>query len=268
MSLPTVPVPVAGVTLHLAAGKHEPFYADLAAGRWEPDTFDILKAHLDRQTLYIDIGGWIGVTPFYAAHFAARVVAVEPDPAAFAILEGIRDQNAGDVTLVRAAVAAESGEAVLHAVKRWGSSMSTLLEGAARDTGEAVAVRSLEFKSLIQDFAARNSDLAKILIKIDIEGGEYPIMQSLRRLDPARLRGVLLAVHPQIYFRGLKGPLRRLRCAWATWRLLGAVPLAHATDPATGRRFGRLGYVVADVLLGRPIKGTNVLFTSPEQRAS
>src|SRR5690606_36166366 len=119
-ALPTVPVEVGGVTLHLAAGKHEPFYAELRRGSWEPDTFAVLRRHLDRETVYVDVGGWIGVTPYYAARFAKAVVAVEPDPAACAILHGIRRANEGAVTVVNAAVAASRGRAVLHAVKRWG----------------------------------------------------------------------------------------------------------------------------------------------------
>src|SRR5690606_19532962 len=155
------------------AGKHEPFYDDLRAGRWEPDTFAVLRRYLDRETAYADIGGWIGVTPYYAARFAKRVVAVEPDPAAFAILQGIREANGGDGTLVNAAVAPGHGRAVLHAVKRWGSSMSTLLAGAARDTGEAVTVATVTLDEVLAMAGGPNLNKKikiRALIKIDIEG--------------------------------------------------------------------------------------------------
>lgn len=255
----TVAVPVAGTTLHLAAGKHQPFYATLADGTWEPETFRVLRENLDADTVFLDVGAWIGVTPFYGAQFARRVVAVEPDPAAVAILEGLRGANPGEVTVLNAAVAAagQGGTVDLHAVKRWGSSMSTVVADPKRQTGETQTTKAVTLDALVD-----GAGDAPVFIKMDIEGGEYAVADQIAALDARRLRGFLLAVHPQILAAALGGPLRRLRAAWRTWRLLGAVPLRRARVPGTDRPFRRLGYVLGGILFSRFVRGANVLFTS------
>jgi len=56
------------------------FFARLQNGDWEPCTFQNIERLVDRKTTFIDIGGWIGVTPYWAAQIADNVITVEPDP--------------------------------------------------------------------------------------------------------------------------------------------------------------------------------------------
>ncbi|HXV28978.1 MAG TPA: DNA-binding protein, partial [Sinorhizobium sp.] len=46
------------------------FFARLQAGEWEPGTFRNIERLVDDRTTFIDIGGWIGVTPYWAAQIA------------------------------------------------------------------------------------------------------------------------------------------------------------------------------------------------------
>ena len=65
---------------------HSTFWRKAAAGKWEPETFAVLNAHLGPDRDYLDIGAWIGPTVLYGARKARRVVALEPDPVAFRAL--------------------------------------------------------------------------------------------------------------------------------------------------------------------------------------
>src|SRR5437868_13452444 len=67
-----------GETVTLAdLPEYRKFYAKLGSGQWEPRTFRALSDQLDHDVTYIDIGGWIGVTPFWASRRAKRVLVVE-----------------------------------------------------------------------------------------------------------------------------------------------------------------------------------------------
>ena len=80
-TMKTVDVSYAGHTVRLAnLPEYQKFYRKLASGAWEARTFETLSRNLDRNTVCVDIGAWIGVTPMWSAQLAKSVIAVEPDP--------------------------------------------------------------------------------------------------------------------------------------------------------------------------------------------
>src|SRR5262245_48746855 len=94
MGFKTIDVSYCGRTVTLAdLPEYRKFYRKLAEGRWEPHTFEALRRFLDRETVLIDIGAWIGVTPFFAAGIAKAVVAVDPDPKCIAILKRLASNH-------------------------------------------------------------------------------------------------------------------------------------------------------------------------------
>ena len=50
--------------------------------------FSVFDSNIDEQTLFIDVGGWIGSTSLYAAQIAKKTLILEPDPIAFKRLKG------------------------------------------------------------------------------------------------------------------------------------------------------------------------------------
>jgi hypothetical protein len=54
---------------------------------WEPYTFATFSQLVDAETYVIDFGAWIGPTALFLASRAKKVVALEPDPAAFVELQ-------------------------------------------------------------------------------------------------------------------------------------------------------------------------------------
>src|SRR4051794_29174276 len=83
------------------------FYRKLRTGQWEPQTFAVLGRNTDENTVYIDIGAWIGVTPLWAAQAAKAVIAVEPDPACCEVLRVLATSHE-NVTVMQGALSREA----------------------------------------------------------------------------------------------------------------------------------------------------------------
>ena len=66
---------------------YEKFWEQFSNESWEKNTTDIFDRYIDRSTIYIDIGAWIGPTLFYAAQLAGKSIAIEADPIAFKRLD-------------------------------------------------------------------------------------------------------------------------------------------------------------------------------------
>ena len=231
--------------------RYRKFYARLKAGAWEPATFEVLKENLDSSTIYVDVGGWIGATPFWAAGLARQVIVVEPDPVCLEILKTYAPRYP-NLTLLEGALATDS-EVELHEVEWFGSSESSLL---ARGNGGATRVKGLRVAEIMKPAGA-----GPVFVKIDIEGYEYAAAAEIARFGEYELRGVQLAVHPQLLEKSLTGDFltRRLRTALATWRL-GRI-FADKLGAARLRHHGSLvRYCLFGVLLKRTPKHTDFVF--------
>jgi FkbM family methyltransferase len=227
------------------------FYDRLRAGAWEPETFDVLKKYIDSSTTYVDIGGWIGATPFWAAKSARQVIIVEPDPVCIDILKASAGKYP-NVMLLEGAFATDS-EVTLHKVDWFGSSESSLLS-----TGNAEKTR---VKGLNATQIMTKAAVGPVFVKIDIEGYEYAAAAEIDRFAEYDIRGVQLAVHPHLFERALTGNfvLRRLRTAVATWRL-GRIFAGKLAAPRTRHHGNLLAYCLFDVLLKRVPKHTDFVF--------
>jgi FkbM family methyltransferase len=249
----TVPVRYFGQTVNLPdLPEYQKFYRKLEAGAWEPHTFRILMKYLDRDVVYIDVGGWIGVTPLWAASLAKRVVIIEPDPACRAILGDLCGAYP-NITLLDGALSSQR-TLTLHAVDGFGSSETTALD---LGSGESMDVTGISVDEIM-----RHAGNEQIFVKIDIEGYEYGSAGEMARFADYRLRGLQCALHPSLYERCLAGsrPARRMQTLLATAGLarlhrgLSAVPL--------GTRYSSMfSYLVFGVLFRTVPKGTDVLFT-------
>src|SRR5918995_1537634 len=123
----TVEIRYAGRTVALPdMCEYAKFYRKLAENRWETNTFATLARNLDSNTVLVDIGAWIGVTPMWSAQIARKVVAVDPDPKCAAILKALAPA-AGNVTVIEGALA-DCSKVAIHAVDCFGSSETSVLD--------------------------------------------------------------------------------------------------------------------------------------------
>jgi FkbM family methyltransferase len=252
-------IEVAGRTIHVPdLPRYRKFYRKLESGSWEPRTFKALAENLDESTIYLDIGAWIGVTPFWASHSCKRVIAVEPDPQCQQILTALAPYYP-NVEIINAALS-PNRMVVLKSVSGFGSSETNALDIG---NGESVSVQGITIKSLMA-----RAENESVFAKVDIEGYEYQIMKEIAQLGGYRLKGLQCAVHPQLLESVLKGPklIRRLNVVFATirlWRTFAPLAENHAV-PRYGSFFR---YLVYGIILREKPKGTDFLFVNPSSKA-
>ena len=171
-------------------------WRNTADEKWEPETLDILDAHLSPQSVLWDIGAYLGQISLYASRRCRRVVAFEPDPAALPqLIWNVRRNRADNIAVVGAALAAESGirpmaPASLGQYSLGRATTSFLPPPEARESFLAPAFGRAAWEDLIRADAPD-------FIKMDIEGGEFELLPAMSDFLSARRPKLLLSLHAQ-----------------------------------------------------------------------
>lgn len=139
----------------------------------------VLRAKAGGAKTAIDVGANVGEFSRLLAEHFDHVVAVEPDPRAFAILEKSVPSN---VVCLRAAVAAVSGEVDFHLRPNTVQS-SLLLEHpiGGGDQADAPVIQTISTPCLsLDDILAQahilRGDAGKLFVKVDVEGAEGRVL--------------------------------------------------------------------------------------------
>ena len=150
----------------------------------EDEVMDVLAARLRPEDIVFDIGAYHGVWAMLLARSVREVVAFEPNPGTFAVLEQMIAVNRADnVTAYRVAIGGEASVADF-----WGTgSGASLREGGNRMARNRVSVETLD------GFAARRQRLPDV-IKIDVEGAEHEVLRGARQCL-AHARVLCVEVH-------------------------------------------------------------------------
>ncbi|WP_171210769.1 FkbM family methyltransferase [Ruegeria sp. HKCCA5426] len=168
---------------------HSKFWRKASQGNWEPETFEVLDKYLSPNRDYLDIGAWIGPTVLYAARRARHVWCFEPDPVAYRHL--VWNLHLNDIRNVSAfSIALSDGFGVTRMASAHGEagdSTSSLLHDGGHGT-DAMTIGWDQFATAVD-----LSDVA--LVKMDIEGAEYPVLPSLTPWLQATNPALLLSTH-------------------------------------------------------------------------
>jgi FkbM family methyltransferase len=173
-------------------------------GRWEPGTVAAVEALVGPRTVFLDIGAWVGPLTLIAAARGARVVAVEADPRALALLEANLAANpdlAGSVTVVGRAASTSATPVRMGAPRKPGDSMSSVLLAGAPGGWTADPASPGELVTI-----AAVGDDERLVVKLDIEGGEYELLPELVRALPEAADALLVAFHPKELARAGRSP--------------------------------------------------------------
>lgn len=154
---------------------HIKFWKLVNRNEWEPHTFSILDKYLDSDTVYCDIGTWIGPTVIYAAKKCSKVYCFEPDTVAYRFLlwnislNGLKNVMPMNIGLSRS----DEVATISSLGTGLGDSMTSLLGGKNNDS---IDIYCMQWSTL---FNMYNPDRIDV-VKIDIEGGEFELLPTLR----------------------------------------------------------------------------------------
>ena len=146
----------------------------LMFGFWEPNISNVMEMTLQSGDVFVDIGANTGYDTLLASTLVGaqgRVVSIEASPKTFEVLcRQLQENRASNVRTVNQAVSDKAGTL-------------TLYSGGAGDTGKATTIKS---RGLSEEATIASAPLDQILtseersrlrlIKMDIEGGELPVL--------------------------------------------------------------------------------------------
>lgn len=194
---------VGDVCFHVssAPSSNQGFWSKLESGVWEPGTVALLSTVLDGDSVFVDVGTWIGPTSLLAAARGASVHSYECDPVAIAAFEENVRANSPDISqriaLHRYALSSRDEVLTLFSQKLGNSETSVFLKHQ-RKTGMVEC--SVSFSTIARDAATEFLQCGYLsnptcLIKIDIEGAEYGLLGRIAELIPAALCSWYVSFH-------------------------------------------------------------------------
>lgn len=142
-----------------------------AHGLYDYNNMTLLKRVLSHGGLFVDVGANVGAYTLVASEQSrARVLAFEPHPATFALLqENLRRNGRKNVSLSCAAVGDQVG--VLSISDTPGSPITHVISG---DSAAAIEVPVVRL-----DVELERRELSADVVKIDVEGFEYEVLRGL-----------------------------------------------------------------------------------------
>ncbi len=173
----------------------ESFWEKINGNTWEPDTFDFVRSFCDNSTHFLDIGAANGAISLAAAINGAKVTAYEPDPVIFSVLRRNIELNPNVGSLVEikhAGISTDSGKLIFESLSDPEIFSDILFRNKLSQKCE------VEIKSLSEEVGEYGKSKKKIVIKMDIEGAEFKILNHTETLNMLSKFNslLLLAIHP------------------------------------------------------------------------
>ncbi|MBX3027484.1 FkbM family methyltransferase [bacterium] len=155
------------------------------------DDYRLRRDPLPPGAVVIDVGANIGMFALHVAadHGAARVLAFEPFPESFALLQRNAARNRLDaIQPIPLAIAGQAGTRELHMQGRHG------VHSLFGTSGEAVRIECITLADALARYDVARCDF----LKLDCEGAEYEILLDAPSDAYARIRRIALEYHDWI----------------------------------------------------------------------
>lgn len=173
----------------------EGFWEKINGNRWEPDTFDFIRSFCDNSTHFFDIGAANGAMSLAAAIKGATVTSYEPDPIIFSVLRRnveLNENLSNRIELKNAGISSKSGKIDFDI-----SSDPEIFSGILfrNSTFEKSKIEVFGLSEQVSEYGSLKE---KVVIKMDIEGAEFKILNDLAVLKTLEKFDalLLLAIHP------------------------------------------------------------------------
>jgi len=173
--------------------EHIPFWQKVNAGHWEPQTFAVLNRLLTKESIYCDVGAWIGPTVLYAAKRCRKVYCLEPDRLAYQyLLQNIALNSLENIVPSHLALSFANGPSKMSSPRgKRGDSMTSLIRP---DGKRAQEVLCLVWQRWLELVGNPRFDL----IKMDIEGGEFALLPTMKNYLAENRPKLFLSLHPHL----------------------------------------------------------------------
>jgi len=148
---------------------------------WENETFATFDKFLDKDKIFIDIGGWIGTTCIYSSKKSKHVYVIEADTYSFRDLYKNCNLNSRNITCINRAIYNTNDTDVYFGKNKFlvnskeNDSTSHIYEN--NNGKDCYAVKTITLQSIIDTYNISHNEIS--LIKVDIEGGEEIILDDL-----------------------------------------------------------------------------------------
>ena len=171
------------------------FWTKINNNKWEPDTFDFISTYCDSSTHFLDIGAANGAMSLAAAIKGATVTSYEPDPIIFSVLKRnveLNENLSKQIQLKNAGISSKFGKISFD------SSSDPEIFSGILFRNRNFEKSEIEVFSLSEQISEYGLLSGKIVIKMDIEGAEFKILNDLTVLKTLEKFDVLLllAIHP------------------------------------------------------------------------
>lgn len=142
-------------------------------GEFEPEETDLLQRGLASCDVFVDVGANIGFYVCLARRAGRQAVAIEPQPKNLKLLyRNLRANGYDDVEVVPQGLADKPGASVLYGPS--GTGASVIPGWAHQRTGYHSLISLTTLDTVLQGrFSGK-----KLLIKIDVEGAEYLVLNG------------------------------------------------------------------------------------------
>jgi FkbM family methyltransferase len=162
-------------------------------GNWEDHTFKIFDKYKDKGKVMIDFGGWIGITPLYSADKFEQVVAFECDKHALERFKAnlIVNPQIQNVTILEQAIWKNNGTLKIghKADGSYGDSESSVFF----DNKDSIEVECATLMKSLDHLRIHPRNVG--FIKMDIEGSEYEVIESIKNFLGAYKPTLYLSIH-------------------------------------------------------------------------
>lgn len=157
-------------------------------GSWEPETLKLINYFVTEKSIALDVGGSVGETTIFLGSKAKSTVAIDPSPYSIECLQEIIDCNKeldGKLFLLEGALSDRD---------------EMLFFGQGSDHFSDIHFGVNKFdkyvKGLTIDSISEQYGLIFTFINIDIEGGEYRCLPSMKGYFKINAPDLLLSLHP------------------------------------------------------------------------
>jgi FkbM family methyltransferase len=148
---------------------------------WENETFQVFDNYLDKNKIFIDIGGWIGTTCIYGSRKSKHVYVVEADKESFSYLISNTKLNNKNITCINKAIYNKSNLELLFGKNNFlensklnDSTSQLYIDSSSND---CYKINTITIHDIFDQYQINQNEIS--LIKVDIEGGEEYILNDL-----------------------------------------------------------------------------------------